>query len=145
MAEAVSGEAQSIFNLCERDGLKAFQLVQSQLATLVLRTQAILGMSGIVITVTGFSGHTIAQTSDLARVTVTAGLFLVLAAAAVGVGGVLRLRWSTQEIHGDPLATIKRMLAIRDSKERFLSAALVLFVVGFSLYCFAVAQLLMTA
>lgn len=51
----------------------------------------------------------------------------------------------TQEIHGDPLATIKRMIAIRDSKERFLSAALVLFVVGFSLYCFAVAQLLLTA
>lgn len=51
----------------------------------------------------------------------------------------------TQEIHGDPLATIKRMIAIRDSKERFLSAALVLFVVGSSLYCFAVAQLLLTA
>jgi len=42
MAEAISGEAQSIFDLCERDGLKAFQLVRSQLATLVLRTQAIL-------------------------------------------------------------------------------------------------------
>jgi len=143
MADDGSTEAQGILDLCGGDGLKAFQIVQSQLATLVMRTQAILGLSGIVITVTGFSGKTIAQTSDMARTMVVAGLVIVLAAAAVGVGGVLRLRWSTQEIGGDPLATIARMIAIRDSKERFLQVALVLFIVGFSLYCFAVAQLLL--
>jgi len=143
MGDDGSIEAQGILDLCAGDGLKAFEIVQAQLATLVLRTQAILGLSGIVITVTGFSGRSIAQTSPIARATVVAGLVLVLVAAAVGVGGVLRLRWSTQEIAGDHLETVARMIAIRDRKERFLTAALVLFVVGFSLYCFAVAQLLL--
>ena len=36
-------------------------------------------------------------------------------------------------------------IQIRDAKSRFLRAALLLFVVGFSLYCFAIAQLLIAA
>jgi hypothetical protein len=144
-ADADSVEARSILTLCKGDALRAFDIVQSQLATLVLRMQAILGLTSIVITVTGFSGRTIAQTSDLARITVVTGLFLVLAASAVGVAGVLRLRWSTQEIGSDPLETLAGMIAIRDGKARFLTAVMALFVVGFSLYCFAVAQLLLAA
>ena len=34
------------------------------------------------------------------------------------------------------------MIRIRDRKERFMTTALVLFVLGFAMYCFAVAQLL---
>lgn len=143
MADDGSVEAQGILDLCGGDGLKAFQMVQAQLAALVGRLQAILGLSSIVITVTGFSGRTVAETSPIARVTVVSGLILVLIAAAIGIGGVLRMRWSTQELGGDVLETLRRVIAIRDGKERFLSAALGLFVVGFALYCFAVAQLLM--
>lgn len=143
MADDGSTEAQSILDLCEGDRLKAFQMVQGQLGTLVMRLQAILGLSSIVITVTGFSGRTVAQTSAVAKVTVVAGLLLVLVAAAVGMGGVLRLRWSTQELGGSALDSIARVIRIRDRKERFMTTALVLFVIGFAMYCFAVAQLLM--
>lgn len=143
MRDDDSNEARQILTLCGGDALKAVQIVQTQIATLATRTQAILGMSGIVITVTGFSGRTIALTSPIARITIVAGLLIVLAAAAVGVGGVLRLRWSTQELADDPLATVRRLIAIRDDKARFLTAALIMFVVGFALYCFAVAQLLL--
>ncbi len=41
--------------------------------------------------------------------------------------------------------TLRRGLEIRDRKSRFLSLALALFVAGFSLYCAAVAQLLIAA
>jgi len=140
-----STEAKEILELASGDRLRAFDLVEKQLAVLVLRTQVMLSLSGIVITVTGFSGRNIAATSLLARVTVVSGLFVVLAAAAVAVVGVLRLRWLTQELGGDTLAMIERLLSIRDRKSRFLSAALTLFVIGFSLYCFAVAQLLLAA
>jgi hypothetical protein len=140
-----STEAKEILELASGDRLRAFDLVEKQLAVLVLRTQVMLSLSGIVITVTGFSGRNIAATSLLARVTVVSGLFVVLAAAAVAVVGVLRLRWLTQELGGDTLAMLERMLSIRDRKSRFLSAALALFVIGFSLYCFAVAQLLLAA
>ena len=135
-------EARAILDLCEGSKLKAFAMVESQLAVLVLRTQVVLSLSGIVITVTGFSGRAIAETSLLARVCIISGLFLVLFAAATGVGGVLRLKWLTQTIQSDILATLRAGIALRDRKSRSLSAALALFIAGFALYCIAIAQLL---
>jgi hypothetical protein len=138
-------EAKQILELASGDRFRAFDLVEKQLAVLVLRTQVMLSLSGIVITVTGFSGRAIAETSLLARVSIVSGLFVVLAAAAVAVTGVLRLRWLTQELGGETLVMLERILAIRDRKSRFLRLALGLFVTGFTLYCFAVAQLLVAA
>lgn len=140
-----SAEARAILDLCDGSALRAFDIVQGQLGVLVLRTQVMLSLSGIVITVTGFSGRAIAETSLLARVSVVSGLVLVLAAAAVAVGGVLRLKWLTEELGPEPLVVLTKGIALRDRKARFLSVALTLFVLGFSLYCLAVAQLLIAA
>ncbi|MBM4783551.1 MAG: hypothetical protein GQE15_38240 [Archangiaceae bacterium] len=136
-------EIQRILKLTNSDTERAFGLVERQLSVLVLRTQVMLSLSGIVITVTGFSGKAIAQTNELARTLVSAGILIVLAAAATAIGGVLRLKWLTQELGEDLHQTLDRMLRVRDEKSRFLSAALVLFIVGFSCYCIAIAQMLM--
>ncbi len=140
MADA--DEVKRILTLTKGDPGKGYELVQSQFSVLVLRTQVMLSLSGIVITVTGFSGRAIAQTSELARTLVAVGILVVLAAAAVAIGGVLRLRWLTQELTDDPQSTLERMLDIRDAKSRFLSAALLLFVLGFACYCVAIALML---
>jgi hypothetical protein len=139
----VAAEARRILELCSGDRLRAFELVQSQLGVLVLRAQVMLSLSGIVITVTGFSGRAVAQTSLFARVLIVIGLFTVLAAAAVAVAGVLRLRWLTQTLGDDIEQTLVRCIELRNTKSRSLSYALVLFVAGFALYCTAVAQLLL--
>jgi hypothetical protein len=144
-ADARSTEADRIVALVGGDRLRAFEIVERQLAVLVLRTQVMLSLSGIVITVTGFSGRAIAQTGALARYSIATGIFVVLAAAAVAIGGVLRLRWLTQEVTDDVRQTLVRAIEIRDRKSRFLSLALTLFIVGFGLYCFAIAQLLVAA
>lgn len=135
-------EARAILTLCEGSKQKAFEKIENQLAVLVLRAQVMLSLSGIVITVTGFSGRAIAETGLLARVCIISGLFLVLFAAAVGVAGVLRLKWLTEMIEDDILATLRAGIALRERKSRSLRAALALFVAGFALYCTAVAQLL---
>lgn len=139
---AVDDEVKRIMTLTKGDPSKAYELVQSQLSVLVLRTQVMLSLSGIVITVTGFSGRTIAQTSELARGLVAAGILIVLCAAGAAIWGVLRLRWLTQEITDDTEQTLRRMLDLRDHKSRYLSAALALFVVGFACYCVAIALML---
>jgi len=125
------------------DPVRAFDIVEKQMGVLVLRTQVMLSLSGIVITVTGFSGRAVAETSVLARSSIAAGLVVVLAAAAVAIGGVLRLGWLTQLIGDDPpVATLTRAIQLRERKGRLLSLSLVLFVVGFALYCVAVTQLI---
>ncbi|HEY1088759.1 MAG TPA: hypothetical protein VGE37_13740 [Archangium sp.] len=139
---AVADEVKRILSLTKGDPQKAYDLVQSQLSVLVLRTQVMLSLSGIVITVTGFSGRTIAQTSELARVLVAAGILIVLVAAAAAIVGVLRLRWLTQELTDDVEQTLVRMLDIRDAKSKYLSVALATFVLGFACYCVAIALML---
>jgi len=143
VGEPTYDEAELILRLCNGDGLRAFEIVQGQLGVLVLRTQVMLSLSGIVITVTGFSGRAIATTSDFARASVVTGLFMVLAAAAVAVAGVLRLKWLTQSLDQDILVTMRSGLAIRDKKAVFLSIALALFILGFTAYCAGIAQLLL--
>ena len=138
-------EAERIHKLTGGDTLKSYEMVERQLSVLVLRTQVVLSLSGIVITVTGFSGRAIAQTSDLARYCIASGILVVLASAATAIWGVLRLNWLTQEIEEDAIAMLTNGIQIRDAKSRFLRAALVLFIAGFSLYCFAIAQLLIAS
>ncbi len=139
---AAADEVKRIMALTRGDPVRAYELVQSQFSVLVLRTQVMLSLSGIVITVTGFSGRSIAQTSELARNLVAVGILVVLAAAAVAIGGVLRLKWLTQELTDDPEQTLIRMLDRRDEKSRYLNVALVLFVSGFACYCVSIALML---
>ncbi|HVK71819.1 MAG TPA: hypothetical protein VM734_00810 [Kofleriaceae bacterium] len=141
--QARADETRRISDLVGGDHRAAYELVERQLAVLVLRTQVLLSLSGIVITVTGFSGRVIAQTGTLARYSITGGIVLVLAAALTAFGGVLRLRWLSQALADDVATTIARGLVLRDGKSRYLSIAIVLFGLGFSLYCLAIAQLLM--
>jgi hypothetical protein len=138
-------EAGRILALTKGDGFAALQVVERQLGVVVLRTQVLLSLCGIVITVTGFSGRAIAATSWSARLCISIGIFVVLMAAAVAIGGVLRLRWLTQVATSDAHETVARAIGIRNAKGRFLGVALVLFVAGFALYCAAIAQLLMAA
>lgn len=140
---AAADEVKRIMALTRGDPVKAYELVQAQLSVLVLRTQVMLSLSGIVITVTGFSGRTIAQTSELARNLVASGIVIVLGAAVVAIGGVLRLRWLTQELSDDTEQMLTHMLEMRDQKSRYLNAALLTFMVGFACYCVAIALMLL--
>lgn len=137
-------ETRRILLLTGGDFMRAFELVERQLAVLVLRTQVLLSLAGIVITVTGFSGRTIAQTSVLARTMIAGGIAIVLVSAAVAIVGVLRLRWMTEVIGNSPEETIAKMLGHRDRKSRFLAVAMVLFVAGFTLYVVAIALMLLS-
>ncbi|MEW5738672.1 MAG: hypothetical protein AB1938_07075 [Myxococcota bacterium] len=135
-------EVRRIIAFSNGDKARAFDVVEKQLSVLVLRTQVLLSLSGIVVTVTGFSGRTIAQTSEVARALIAVGIVVVLLSAGVAIGGVLRLKWLTQELGDDLEATLVRMLELRNSKAKFLSVALVAFVVGFGCYVAAIALML---
>lgn len=143
--DAQRAEAARVIGFLGGDALRAFELVERQLGILVLRTQVLLSLSGIVITVTGFSGAAIARSGPPGGVLIVAGLLTVLASASVLVIGVLRVTWLSQEIQDDPRETIARGIALRDRKARSLGAASILFSLGFALYCAAIAHLLLHA
>jgi hypothetical protein len=136
-------EAARILELADGNHFQAFQVVERQLGVVVLRTQVLLSLCGIVITVTGFSGRAIAQTGTFARLSISLGIVVVLIAAATAIMGVLRVKWLTQITSDQALATIENAIGVREKKARYLAASLILFTLGFSLYVAAIAQLLM--
>jgi ATP/ADP translocase len=138
-------EAARILKLVGGDALRAYEMVERQLATLALRAQVMLSLSGIVITVTGFSGRAVAETNNFARLSISAGIIVVLFSAAVAIAGALRLRWLSQLIADDPLETLTRALSLRNRKSRYIGVAAGLFVTGFAMYVLAIAQLLLAA
>lgn len=134
-----------ILALTKGDAARAFEMLERQLSVTVMRTQVLLSLSGIVVTVTGFSGEAIARVSMVAKMSISGGILLVLAAAVTAILGVLRVRWLTQELDEDADQTLVRAIEIRDRKSESLVRASWLFVAGFALYCVAIAQLLVHA
>jgi hypothetical protein len=143
MSSARRREAEHILKMCLGDHMRAYQLVERQLSRLINRAQVMVSVSGIVVAVTGFSGRAIAQTNNLARFCVAGAVLVLVIASAMAVIGVLRLRWLSQEIDDEPVVTLLRGLEVRDRTAENLRRSIGLFVVGFTLYAAAVAQLLL--
>lgn len=136
-------EVEHLLRLYDGDAAKIMSELQSQLSILANRAQTLLSLAGITITVTGFSGASIAKTGPLSAALLVAGLVIVLVAAAIAMNGILRVRWTTSlppcELPEALLATIE----VRDVKTRRFDLALRLLVIGLSLYVSSVALLLL--
>ena len=118
-------------------------MLERQFIVLHNRAQVLLGLSGVVITTTGFSGRLIAGTNRLAQIFIIAGVSLSLAAAAVVVGGVLHLWWLTQHPFQNTDKWLHSCLEYRDRKTRFYRLGIVLLLIGLTLYVAAIAVMLL--
>jgi hypothetical protein len=136
-------ETAHLLDLYGRDAAKIMGQLQSQLSILANRAQTLLSLAGITITVTGFSGAAIARSGRLAAVLLVAGLLIVLAAAAIAINGILRVRWTTS-LPPCPLDdAVRATLEVRDLKTRRYDLALRLLVIGLTLYVSSIALLLL--
>ena len=125
------------------DGPAVMAEIGSQLTILANRAQTLLSLAGITITVTGFSGASIARTSKLAASLLVGGLVIVLVAAALSIVGILQVRWTTQIPPCSVEEAIKSALEVRDAKTRAFSRSLGWLVVGLSLYVGSIALMLL--
>lgn len=126
------------------DPLDGLNLLERQLHTLTQRAQMLLGLCGIVITVTGFSGRIIAGTNKLAQVLIVSGVSLTLLAAGLVVGGVLRLHWITQQPpESDLPQLIRTTLNYRNRKMRFYHSAIYVLLLGLTCYVIAIGIMLL--
>jgi hypothetical protein len=118
-------------------------MLERQFTVLHNRTQVVLGLCGVVITTTGFSGRIIAGTNLVAQVLIINSVALVLLAAAVVVWSVLHLRWLTQQPGESVQAWLMTVLAYRDRKTDAYRVGITLLLVGLALYVAAIAIMLM--
>jgi hypothetical protein len=126
------------------DGPAIMAELRGQLSILASRAQTLLSLAGITITVTGFSGASIARTGKVAATLLVSGLVIVLIAAGMSMTGILRVRWTTQIPPCSLEDAIKSALEVRDAKTRNFSRSLSLLVVGLSLYVASIALMLLS-
>ncbi|TVR13226.1 MAG: hypothetical protein EA401_07300 [Planctomycetota bacterium] len=130
-------EARRLLAIHDGQLAPAIAHVEAHLGVVQARSQFLLTIGTLALTITGFSGPTIAASSVFSAVGLSCGLLLVLSALILLLLGSLRIRWITQLIDDDPEASVARALAWRDRKARSFAVQLVLLVCGLTSYVLA--------
>lgn len=118
-------------------------ILERQFSVLHNRAQVLIGLCGIVITTTGFSGRLIAGTGRVAQGLIIAGVGVVLLAATLIVWGVQHIRWLTQQPGNDVRSWLLVSLAYRDRKTTIYRVAIAFLLAGLSFYVAAIAMMLL--
>lgn len=135
-------EADRMIELFGGDFASLHSIIERQFGVLMARAQVLLGLCGVVVTTTGFSGRIIAGTNALAQGLIIGGISLTLASAAIVVFGVLPLRWLTQQPGSDIRAWLISSMAYRDGKLVHYRVAVVCLLIGLMLYVGAIGIML---
>lgn len=122
----------------------AMKALSAQFSVIQSRTQLLLTLATLTLTITGFSGPKIALSGAFARGAMIAGLVLVLAGVVAALIGSLRIRWLTQFIGGDAREELAAIIAYRNRKTAWFAWELLLVVGGLSCYVAAVIAYLST-
>jgi hypothetical protein len=122
---------------------RIMESLERQFTVLHNRAQVLLGLCGIVVTTTGFSGRLIAGTNATAQWLVIGGVTLSLLAGALVVWGVLHLRWLSQQAGELTEPWLITCLEYRDLKTSFYRAAISVLLIGLALYVAAVSIMLL--
>lgn len=136
-------EAKHLIALLSGDAGKVLGTVERQMEILMSRAQTLLSLAGLTITVTGFSGASIARSGTLAALLLVMGLVTVLVGAALAMGGILRVRWTTQMRAASLEESVVFAIRARNQKTAAFAKALMLTIVGLALYVGSVAVLLL--
>ncbi|MDA3960023.1 MAG: hypothetical protein PF961_04465 [Planctomycetota bacterium] len=131
-----ANEARHLMVLYEGDLSRCLDVLTRQFGVLQSRSQLLLTLATITLTITGFSGPRIAASGELARWSLVIGLAVVLISVILILLGTLRIRWMTQLVT-DP-GSLATAIAYRDRKTRMYLFQLSVLVVGLSAYVLAV-------
>jgi len=137
-----SDEADRMIELFGDDFASLHSIVERQFGVLMARAQVLLGLCGVVVTTTGFSGRIIAGTNTLAQWLIIGGITLTLASAVVVVFGVLPLRWLTQQPGETTKLWLTNSMLYRDMKLTHYRLAVVCLLIGLTLYVAAIGIML---
>lgn len=111
-----------------------FSSITDSFNVLQNRAQMLLSLITITLTITGFSGPSIARSSVVALVSIGCGLVFVLFSALILMAGPLRLTWGTRTRSDSMDQSLIRLIKQRNLRTRryhFASAILVLGLIGY--------------
>lgn len=137
-----SDEAAYLLKLTDNCMLKALEVLERQLNVLHTRSQVLLSLAGVVVTVTGFSGRIIANTCFTAQLFIVAGLFTVLLSAIFIHIKVMHIKWLTTYSEESDSRTLETIVKRRNTKTKSFVTGGKILLFGLALYCIAISIML---
>lgn len=132
-------EAERLIEVFEGRRPELLSFLSGQLSVLKTQASTMMGLAGLTITVTGFSGHHMVRAGAVSTAFMVAGVVGVLLAIVVTLRVMLRVRWMSQDLVGrDLLDTVRVTILRRDLQQRGLQIAGAFLAVGLAGYLISV-------
>jgi len=137
-------ESHRLLEMYRGDVAACVTFIRHHFDVLQARSQLLLTVGTLALTITGFSGPRIAESGDFARLSMAVGIVFVLAAMVMLLLGGLRIQWISQLLGDDARASLVRILEYRNRKTRLYFVELTLLVLGLASYVSSVVSFLMS-
>lgn len=131
-------EARHLERLFADQPIALVQYLGHQIATVKTYAQVLIGLCGLTVTVTGFSGAHMIRSGSAAAALMVAGIALVMIGLVTCIRTITRLRWVSQDLRDDLRETIEVVLSRRNRQQRALVIAAVFVAAGLACYLAAV-------
>jgi hypothetical protein len=139
----IEEETIAIIKFFDADKINIQRALENQFSVIYQRSQILLSLCGIVISVTGFSGKTIATTNLISRILLITGLAFVLISGAITIWGIISIRWITQFHEEDLNNLVRNVLRNRNLKTFYFRLAIIFLIVGLTLYVISISIMLL--
>lgn len=116
-------EAQRLTKLLAGQPFQLLSFLSGQLAVIKTQAQMLMGLCGLTVTVTGFSGSHMVQAGAISSALMIAGIALTLIAAIECLRTLTETRWVSQELNDSLEETAFVVIERRDRLQHRLSVA----------------------
>ncbi len=123
---------------------KLIEILTNSFNVLQNRAQMLLSLITITLTITGFSGPRIAESSLVARIAIAFGLAFVLISALILMAGPLRINWCTRSKSVDIDQTLVKLIVQRNTRTDRYHLASITLVIGLIGYVSSVISFLIS-
>lgn len=135
----VNEEVRQLSRLFAGQPIQLLQHLSHQIATVKTYAQVLIGLCGLTVTVTGFSGAHMIRSGSVAATLMVAGIALVMIGLVICLRTVTRLRWVSQDLRDDLDETAQIVIRRRNRQQRAVSIAAIFVAGGLGCYLAAVA------
>lgn len=132
-------EARRLVRLLRNHPYQLLTYLSGQLSVLKSQAQMLLGLCGLAITVTGFSGAHMIRGGLVSSIAMVTGIGFILAAATRCIQTMAAIRWVTQDLDDDLIRTAHAVIERRNAQQAKLQTASYLVAVGLGAYLASVA------
>ena len=137
-------EMRHLMDMYEGNAAPIMSALSSQFDTLAGRSQTLLSLVGLIVSVTSVGGMNIAKSGKTAAILLLVALLAVIFSGSLSIIGILKVKWTTQMAPAPLEEAICIVLIRRDAKTRIYLGALSLLVAGLTLYVGALGIMLST-